>query len=113
MDKELRKRLIEVLEDGASSSLTVGNDEERTVLKGQGYLVEGTPKNLAAPRGALYTSIAGRKYLERLKSPKKAWLKRNWFAASIAAVTGATGLVSVVVQIVGLFSNGASAGSTP
>ena len=102
MDQELQKRLIEVLEDGISSSLTVGNDEERTLLKSQGYLVEGTPKNLAAPRGALYTSIAGRRYLERLKTPKQAWLKRNWFAVSIAAVTAVTGLASVIVQIVGL-----------
>ena len=102
MDKELRMRLIKVLEDGISSSLTVGNDEDRTLLKSQGYLVEGTPKNLAAPRGALYTSIAGRRYLERLKSPKKTWLKGNWFAVSIAAITGVTGLASVVVQIVSL-----------
>ena len=102
MDKELRKRLIEVLEDGTSSSLTVGNDEERTLLKSQGYLVEGTPKNLAAPRGALYTSIAGRKYLERLKHPRKAWLKKNWFAVSIAAITAFIGLASVIVQVVGL-----------
>ena len=102
MDKKLKERLINLLEKGVKDRLDDANNEETILLKGAGYLAQGRPKALQAPPGDLYTSIAGHRYLERLKTPKKAWLKKNWFAVSIAAITGGAALASVIVQILGL-----------
>ena len=102
MDKEHKKQLINLLEEGAENSLADEDTKLFTVLKDAGYLVAGRPLGADRPIQFLYTSIAGRKYLERLKAPRKAWLKKNWFAVSIAAITAFIGLASVIVQIVGL-----------
>ena len=102
MDKELNKRLTAILEEGSEHLLEDEDTGDLVLLKSEGYLVAGRILGVPPPVKLLYTSIAGRKYLERLKTPKKAWLKKNWFAASIAAITGVAALASVIVQILGL-----------
>ena len=102
MDKELKKRLISTLEEASENLLEDKNDAVLLLLKSEGYLVERLPLGAQPTYKLLHTSIAGRKYLERLKAPRKAWLKKNWFAVSIAAITAFIGIAGVIVQGVGL-----------
>ena len=102
MDKELRERLISTLEEAAEHLLEDKNSEVLLLLKDEGYLAKRLPLGAQPSYKLLHTSIAGYKYLERLKHPRKAWLKKNWFAVSIAAITAFIGLASVIVQIVSL-----------
>ncbi len=48
------------------------------------------------------TTLKGLNYLEQLKYPKRVWLKKNWFAVSIATITGVLAFASVIVQIIAL-----------
>ena len=100
MDKDLKNNIIRVLEQcrGMQSFTFGGNSEDIKIadfLEEAGYLTERQARVFS-------TSLSGLEYLERLRSPRKAWLKKHWFAASIATITGVAALASVIVQILGL-----------
>ena len=99
MDKQRKEKLIDVLELGAEGKMPPGKNMDDVLdlrslklLEKAGYI----------HRNPLFTTLSGLSYLERLKAPRKAWLKKNWFAASIATITGVAALASVIVQILGL-----------
>ena len=98
MEKNLRKKIIYILEQCEEVS-PFGADYEdiHTVhlLQDEGYITRRS--------GSLsYTSLTGREYLERLKAPRKAWLKKRWLRVSIATIMAFAALATVIVQIVSL-----------
>ncbi len=101
MDKELRKSMIRVLEQCKEPVLYLhAHKDANTVqlLHIADYLTNG----VGGGHNKSLTSLSGLKYLERLKAPRMTWLKKHWFAASIATITGVAALASVILQAVGL-----------
>ncbi len=103
MDKQLRRQLIAILE-----ACTEGRDGFERAVADPRVRIEYID-GLRLLRNADYadpdhtlTTLAGRKYLERLRAPRKTWLKDHWFAVSIAATTAFIALASVIVQAVSL-----------
>lgn len=96
MDKQRKEKLMDVLEFGVEGKTKPGaNVDDVLELRSLNLLAESGYIH----RNPLFTTLSGLSYLERLKAPRKAWLKKNWFAVSIAATTAFIGLASVIVQI--------------
>ena len=98
MDAEYRKMLISLLNAGCyppglgmyPDDFWADKEEERAILiylSKNGYIEEN------------YTTPAGRRYLEELKAPRKAWLKRNWFRIGSLLVLLLTLLGHILVAL--------------
>ena len=102
MNRELRHAMIEGLE------ALVADPEEVWVLtfadpviKHQAMLVLESAGHVKQPDsdvGIAHITLSGFDYLDELKHPTLAWLKRNWFAGTVAAATLLLALVSSVSQ---------------
>lgn len=106
MERQFKRRLISVLEEGIEGQIDVSKD--RKDISGVDEHIKASELLLSAGyllhvKGyGTFTSLQGRDYLYRLKHRIGAWLKENWFPAIVAAATIFLALGSVVVQVVGL-----------
>ena len=64
--------------------------------------VPGTIVNTRAPQRVTF---AGRQYAKDSRAPRKAWLRRNWFAATVASATIGLAVGSLVIQAIVLSSS--------
>ena len=71
----------------------------------------GAPDSSAVPGTIIKTQIpqrvtfAGRQYAKDARAPRKAWLRRNWFAAIVASATIGLAVGSLVIQTIVLSSS--------
>ena len=102
MEKQLRKKLISVLEEGIEDEIIVSRNRKdidgigehtkiAALLLYAGLLVE-------VSGAGTFTSLQGREYLARLNAPRMTWFNDHWFAASVAAGTIIFAGVSAGVQ---------------
>ena len=50
-------------------------------------------------------TFAGRQYAKDARAPRKAWLRRNWFAGIVAGATIGLAIGSLVIQSIGLLTS--------
>ena len=101
MEKELKRRLIAVLEEGDKRYISasaerkiIGNDKNAQCfhdLEAGGYIIFSVGFGY-------FTSLAGQEYLERLRAPRKAWLKKHYLGFIAGVVTA--GLAAVIGTLV-------------
>lgn len=107
MNNELRWEMTNILEALATHPdrmLVVSRPEASATqinaaiaLHAAGYLAE-TGNATAQLHGAAIT-LRGFEYLEELSSPRKKWVKRNWFAVVVALITASTALADIAVRL--------------
>ena len=102
MDKQRKEKLIDVLESGIELSPPPGKTWDDVLDL---WSLETLDKAGYIERNPLFTTLSGMSYLERLKAPKKAWLKKNWFPALVAAATIVFAGVSAGVQLVDVLTS--------
>ena len=110
MDKQRKEKLIDVLELGTEGNLPPGKNmhdvldlRSLELLDKAGYI----------RRKDMFTTLSGLSYLERLKAPRKAWFKDNWFPALVAAATIVFAGVSAGVQLVDLLTSNSGSSMVP
>ena len=66
------------------------------------YPTSSGPGSIGGYGTATYLTADGKKRLDALHTPKRTWLKRNWFAVTIAVITALAALAGVVLTTIDL-----------
>ena len=106
MDKALRQAMIKILEDLARDSSVEWIPPFNTppVARNATTVPYNAGHLASLDDHPIYRiTLSGFNYLEELKHPVRTWLKRNWFAATVAVATLLLALVSSVAQAVAAF----------
>lgn len=102
MRPELRTEMLRILEDfteGKSETLPLSLGSDSLTVSAALLLAEYGALDRRDP-GDFRITILGYDYYEKLKSPKRYWVKNNWFPVGVLAVTLLAVIVNVIVELI-------------
>ena len=74
-------------------------------MREMGAPVATTAGTVVKTRMPQRVTFAGRQYAKDARAPRKAWLRRNWFAVIVAGATIGLAIGSLVIQSIGLLTS--------